>query len=229
MTETQVDDVQELLSALASTSHGRILVSPGTYTLTGQLNVGRAVQIAAEVPGSVVFDGRNIEVDHIIKINPGSCVDSTCVVALSGLNFTSGKAIEASSGKRWGGLRIDSGKVTVRVCHFYENTQSNGAGALVTGTTDVTFEACTFFNNHGKALYLSNSGKVIIINCQIYENTAYNDGGGLRISATGTIDVTIINSEVRGNYCRLYSAAEYATLAITALSSLLSSPFSLLS
>lgn len=217
ITETRATTLAELTNALASASYGRVLLAPGTYLLTGQLNVNHAVQVVAEVPGTVVLDARNIDVGHMLRIQPGNCVDSSCVVALTGLNLTSGLAQEASSGKQKGALLISSGKVTVSHCHFYENTQHSGAGAYLVGEVYATFESCTFFDNHGKALHVNCAGKLVISNCDIYENTAYNDGAALRLSSTSGhgmgLDVTIANSNIRGNFCRLYGGAQYAAVA----------------
>jgi hypothetical protein len=56
--QTQVSTSAGLLSALANTAVGRIVLAPGTYILSAELNVNRSVVLEAAVAGSVVLDAQ---------------------------------------------------------------------------------------------------------------------------------------------------------------------------
>jgi hypothetical protein len=89
--QTQVSTSAELLSALANTAVGRIVLAPGTYILNTQLNVTRSVVLEAAVAGSVVLDAQasSSSLRRVLNINPGS----SGVMQLIGLNITGGYMI----------------------------------------------------------------------------------------------------------------------------------------
>jgi hypothetical protein len=87
--QTQVSTSAGLLSALANTAVGRIVLAPGTYILNAQLNVTRSVVLEAAVAGSVVLDAQarsSGSQRRVLIINAGSLG----VVQLIGLNITGG-------------------------------------------------------------------------------------------------------------------------------------------
>ena len=86
--QTQVSTSAGLLSALANTAVGRIVLAPGTYNLTAELSITRSVVLEAAVAGSVVLDAQASSSSRrrVLYINPGS-LD---VVQLIGLNITRG-------------------------------------------------------------------------------------------------------------------------------------------
>jgi hypothetical protein len=86
--QTQVSTSAGLLSALANTAVGRIVLAPGTYILSAELNVTRSVVLEAAVAGSVVLDAQasSSSPRRVLNINPGS----SGVVQLIGLNITGG-------------------------------------------------------------------------------------------------------------------------------------------
>ncbi len=86
--QTQVSTSAGLLSALANTAVGRIVLAPGTYILNAQLNVTRSVVLEAAVAGSVVLDAQASSGSprRVLIINAGSLG----VVQLIGLNITGG-------------------------------------------------------------------------------------------------------------------------------------------
>ncbi|KOO27806.1 acetyl-coa carboxylase [Chrysochromulina tobinii] len=77
-----------LLSALAYTAVGRIVLAPGTYFLSAELSITRSVVLEAAVAGSVVLDAQASFASQrrVLNINPGSLG----VVQLIGLNITGG-------------------------------------------------------------------------------------------------------------------------------------------
>jgi hypothetical protein len=86
--QTQVSTSAGLLSALANTAVGRIVLAPGTYILSVELSVTRSVVLEAAVAGSVVLDAQasSSSQRRVLKIDPGSLG----VVQLIGLNITGG-------------------------------------------------------------------------------------------------------------------------------------------
>jgi hypothetical protein len=86
--QTQVSTSAELLSALANTAVGRIVLAPGTYILSAELSVTRSVVLEAVVAGSVVLDAQasSSSKRRVLNIQPGSLG----VVQLIGLNITGG-------------------------------------------------------------------------------------------------------------------------------------------
>ena len=86
--QTQVSTSAGLLSALANTAVGRIVLAPGTYILSAELNVNRSVVLEAAVAGSVVLDAQasSSSQRRVLNIDAGSLG----VVQLIGLNITGG-------------------------------------------------------------------------------------------------------------------------------------------
>ena len=89
--QTAVSTSAGLLSALANTGVGRIVLDPGTYFLSAELSVTRSVAIEAAVAGSVVLDAQasSSSLRRVLNINPGS----SGVMQLIGLNITGGYMI----------------------------------------------------------------------------------------------------------------------------------------
>jgi len=86
--QTQVSTSAGLLSALANTAVGRIVLAPGTYNLTAELSITRSVILEAAVAGSVILNAQasSSSQRRVVNINPGSLG----VVQLIGLNITGG-------------------------------------------------------------------------------------------------------------------------------------------
>jgi hypothetical protein len=86
--QTQVSTRAGLLSALANTAVGRIVLAPGTYNLTAELSITRSVILEAAVAGSVILNARasSSSQRRVVNINPGS----SGIVQLIGLNITGG-------------------------------------------------------------------------------------------------------------------------------------------
>jgi len=86
--QTQVSTSAGLLSALANTAVGRIVLAPGTYILSAQLSVTRSVVLEAAVAGSVVLDAQasSSSQRRVLNIDPGTLG----VVQMIGLKITGG-------------------------------------------------------------------------------------------------------------------------------------------
>jgi hypothetical protein len=91
--QTAASTSEGLLSALANTAVGHIVLDPGTYILSAELSVTRSVVIEAAVAGSVVLDAQASSSSRrrVLTINPGAFnPGSLGVVQLIGLNITGG-------------------------------------------------------------------------------------------------------------------------------------------
>ena len=86
--QTTVGTSAGLISALANTAVGRIVLAPGTYILNAELSITRSVVLEAAVAGSVVLDAQasSSSQRRVLNISPGSLG----VVQLIGLNITGG-------------------------------------------------------------------------------------------------------------------------------------------
>ena len=86
--QTQVSTSVGLLSALANTAVGRVVLTPGTYILNAELNVTRSVVLEAAVAGSVILNAQasSSSPHRVVNINPGP----SGAVQLIGLNITRG-------------------------------------------------------------------------------------------------------------------------------------------
>jgi hypothetical protein len=86
--QTTVGTSAGLISALANTAVGRIVLAPGTYILNADLSIRRSVVLEAAVAGSVVLNAQasSSSQRRVLYIHPGSLG----VVQLIGLNITRG-------------------------------------------------------------------------------------------------------------------------------------------
>ena len=122
--QTQVSTSAELLSALANTAVGRIVLAPGTYILSAELNVNRSVVLEAAVAGSVVLDAQasSSSLRRVLNIDPGSLG----IVQLIGVNITGGY-MNSQGG---GGVYVSSGTVTITSSSITGNTAAGYVRAL---------------------------------------------------------------------------------------------------
>jgi hypothetical protein len=115
-----VSTVASLLRALANTAVSRIVLAPGTYNLTAELNVNRGVILEAAVAGSVVLNAQasSSSPRRVLNINPGSLG----VVHVIGLNITRSYWSPIQGGLQGGGVYVSSGTVTITSSSIYGNT-----------------------------------------------------------------------------------------------------------
>ena len=90
--------MEELTLALSGNAIGHIghiVIAPGTYPLSSQLEIHRNVIIEAVQPGSVVLDAQAYFGSHrrVLYIN-GGALD---VIEISGVNITGGLVAEVPS------------------------------------------------------------------------------------------------------------------------------------
>jgi hypothetical protein len=111
-----VRTVASLLSALANTAVARIVLAPGTYMFSAELNVDRSVILEAAVAGSVVLNAQASSSSwrRVLNINPGSLG----IVQVTGLNITGGYYLLQGGC----GVYVSSGTVTITSSFIYGNT-----------------------------------------------------------------------------------------------------------
>ena len=182
--QTAVSTSAGLLSALANTAVGRIVLAPGTYMLNAELSITRSVVLEAVVAGSVVLNAQanSSSPRRVLNINPGSSGD----VQLIGLNLTGGYVAGNSAG---GGVLVTQGTVTITSSSIYGNTAGNSWGIC-----------CYDGNGWGGGVYVE-GGTVMIMSSSIYGNTAgnYGYGGGVAVRLDAPATVTITSSSIYGN------------------------------
>jgi hypothetical protein len=191
--QTQVSTSAGLLSALANTAVSCIVLAPGTYILSAELNITRSVVLEAAVAGSVVLDAQasSSSLRRVLIIDAGSLG----VVKMIGLNITGGYMNDGGGGG--GGVYVQSGTVTMTSSSIYGNTAFNGGGVFVqSGTVSIVssqiYSNTAAYGTSGGGVYVV--GTVILSSCTITGNTAAY-GGGVYISGT----VTITSSSIYGN------------------------------
>ena len=215
-----VNNVLELVDALADASTRRIVVAPGRYTLNASLRVSRSVEIEAEMPGAMLIDAGGSAWRALI-IDPENASD---IITLSDLNITGGYVIGHG-----GGVKVQSGMVTLSGCNVYSNSASDGGGVSVHGG-DVTLRNCAISTNsandgggvlisggtaalndcsvHTNQAYQGVGGGIFMLNgtaslsdSQVFSNSADYDGGGVRIDGGA---MTISNCNIRSNRADQY-------------------------
>jgi hypothetical protein len=83
-----VSSIAGLTSALANTAVGHIVLAPGTYYLSAELNVNRSVILEAAVSGTVVLNAQasSSSPRRVLRINPGSGVVQLIRLSITGGN-----------------------------------------------------------------------------------------------------------------------------------------------
>jgi len=202
----------------AAVNGDTVLVADGTYTGDDNRNLdfyGKAITVESENgPEYCVIDCEDTGCGFYF--NSGETAESR----VEGFTITGGAGIYDYAYYRGGGIYCRYSSPTISHCIFTGNTTSFGSGLFCRGgelfITDCTFTGniasggagiafweapgdslvinCTFLNNTGNAVYITDHYKAMMINCVFSENSAY---GGGAVYSDGTL--TIINSIFTGN------------------------------
>ncbi|MGE5343327.1 MAG: DUF2334 domain-containing protein [Candidatus Omnitrophota bacterium] len=173
--------------------HTIIMVSPGTYTLTGtsndDANVGGDLDMDADIDiegtdaSKTIIDGNGI--DRIFHILGGK-------VSISGITVRHGKAVNG------GGIRIDGGTVRINHCTLTQNTTvkagerlDTGGGGIYVGNANVSISHCIITQNtgdsdfrvYGGGIYVTNSHSSKMID--IYDNRIEANTANTQVSGRG--------------------------------------------
>jgi len=158
-----------------------VLVRPGTYTGTGNINIdfagtncvllgnGGAMNVTIDCEGS----GRAFYFHS----------HETLDCAVEGFTVTNGSQAYG------GAMYFINSTPTIRDCVISENTVSVWGGAVIcTSASGPTFTGCAFLNNGavlGGAAYFESDSSPSFTNCTFASNTAADGGGGVYV-ASGT-------------------------------------------
>jgi hypothetical protein len=195
-----VSNTVDLTSALANTAASHIVLAPGAYYLSAELNITRSVVLEAAVAGSVVLNAQasSSSQRRVLNINPGS----SDIVQLIGLNITGGYINTA------GGVFVARGTVAISSCTISGNRAEGGGGVYVSsGTVSITSSSITGNTASGTDSYGNNAqgggviaygGTVAISSCTISGNTAGQVGSGGGVLVLGG-SVTISSCTISGN------------------------------
>jgi trimeric autotransporter adhesin len=228
-----VSNTVNLISALANTAAGRIVLAPGTYILSAELSVTRSIVLEAAVAGSVVLNAQasSSSPRRVLYINPGQ----SGVVQLIGLAITGGSVGNGNNFMGGGGVFINNGTVTLSSCTITGNTATYGGGVYVwSGTVSIVnsqIYSNTAPNLSGVSAYWGGGGVAIfggtvsIVNSQIYSNTA-SRGGGVYVSS-GTVTITsssiwapiTVSSIIENTVAATYGGGVYVAGGAVAISS----------
>ncbi len=141
---------------LCSTPHNKIYVKKGTYVLTSSITVNEPILIYGGFPNTANpdFDDRNWQTHktYIDGNNSVRCMEITYYCVIDGFYFRNGDTSDNG-----GAVYIESDPiecqfspdlhVTVRNCHFSNNTADIHGGAIYDLRSSAKIEDCTFLNN----------------------------------------------------------------------------------
>lgn len=165
-----------------------VVVSNGTYVLTNQINISKAITVRSE-------SGRDLTI-----VDGSNSVRGFYITASSAIvdGFTITNGFVSAYG---GGAYLTAGSLVN--CTLTQNaTDKHGGGAYLTGGT---VSNCVFIGNistntnssdgRGGAVYINANGTVR--DSELYNNLSYYDGGGITLAGGGTV----IGCSIVSNTC----------------------------
>jgi predicted outer membrane repeat protein len=169
----------------------------------------------AVVGAAARIEGCQIESCSATQGGGGVFGQSADVTILDCTFHDNGVATSYSPG---GGLRLHGVNAVVRACVFEQNTGSSGGGLMVTGSSSLIAEGCSFRGNsavvYGGGAVIASAG--LLDNCLFSGNSAPHGGG-----VAGHGGLTLVHCTIQGNsatqdagglYCAYDSAG--GTLAV---------------
>jgi hypothetical protein len=207
---TAFKTIQEAVDAAGEGDE--IWITKGTYLLSSQINVNKAVGIYGGFKGdetqrekrdwvnnSTIIDGKG-SVFHCFFISKDATID--------GLTITGGNANGSWPDNSGGGIFIEKSSPSISNCNVSKNTAGWG-GAIQSYQSSSTITNCTLSENtalnSGGALY-NNESPLNITNCTISENTADWGGGIYNNSSSGIIATCVISGNTaKGNGGSIYN------------------------
>jgi streptogramin lyase len=198
--------IQEAIDA-ASTGD-EIWIKKGTYLLSSQLNVDKAVGIYGGFDGSETQREERDWATNVTTIDgQGSvnhCLYVTSDATIDGLTITGGNADDSDwPDDSGGGIFNDNCSPTITNCHLLDNSAEYGGGiANIKASPIIT--NCTFTEN----IALNRGGGIAneqssptITKCSFFDNSAGNGGGIYNYKSSPTINGCILernNAEWEG-------------------------------
>jgi len=191
--------IQEAMDA--ASGGDEIWVKKGTYNLSSQINVDKAVGIYGGFSGGETKRDERNPSTNVTKIDGKSsvyhCFYATSDATLDGLTITGGNSDGSWPDNSGGGIFIDKSSPVINNCIISENSAAFGGGIFNSNCT-TTIISCTITKNiaetSGGGMYNSSSSSAIT-NSIISENSA-SFGGGLYNQKSSP---TITNCTISGN------------------------------
>ena len=181
-----------------------IWVKQGTYLLSSQINVNKAVEIYGGFNGTEQLKAQRDWNNYLTEVDGQGSIHHCFVVSqnavIDGFTIKGGNAngSSPSSDKYGGAIHIRFCHLTVRNCSFLNNYASSLGGAIYNDSGFLSISECSFENNisgyWGGAICLWQwSDGATISNCSFTRNSA-EYGGAIGDGASGKYPVTSINN-----------------------------------
>jgi hypothetical protein len=164
----------------ASGRYDGIWVKMGTYKLSAEITVDKAVSIYGGFEGSETqLEQRNLKANVTIVDGDGIVrgFNIKGIVEIDGFTITNGK-----TSNNGGGIFVGQGFiVTIINCVFESNSANNGGGLFSDSSSSVTVTDSLFYHNtatiEGGGLYNDIRSYVTVTDSQFYQNIATKGGG----------------------------------------------------
>ncbi len=190
-------NIQDAVNAAATNpACDTILVSNGTYALTGQIAVAIPVVLRSWNNGVTERDGTIINGGGVTRC---FYIEDSGVV-LDGFTVTNG-AVNGSGA----GIYLAGGGVLTNCLLTGNNAQTNGGGLYVAPSTTGLLANCEFAQNsagnYGGGICVDQGAACDILACAIRNNTAAYSGGGLQAGVNGgdRVALNIQDADFIGN------------------------------
>ncbi len=199
---------QTIQKAINSASIGdKIWVKMGTYALSSQINVNKAVGIYGGFNGTEIKRNQRDWKTNVTTVdgqNAVRCFYVTADATIDGFTITGGDAYGSSFPEYHdgGGIYNDNCSSTIINCAFLGNSASHGGGIFNLESSPVIAN-CTFSGNNspeGGGIYNCFYSGPTITNCIFSNNTAEMIGGGITNESSSPI---ITNCTFSGNSASL--------------------------
>jgi hypothetical protein len=170
--------IQEAVDA--SARYDEIWVKMGTYTLSAEITVDKAVYIYGGFDGSETRLEQRDWKTNVTTVDGNDTVRGFYIqenVGIDGFTITNGKA------KNGGGILVNNVfTVSIANCVFDSNSVTGNGGGIYNSKAHLTIENSSFFDNTagGSGGGISNAeAHVTIENSSFFNNIATDNGGGI--------------------------------------------------
>ena len=200
-------DETSIKTAVANATPGdTVLISPGTYTESGDIDVDKSLTIQGSGVGSTM-----VQTTGAFPVFTVSSTAPHGLVVLSGMTISGADNPSADGGGIW---ISTGGSVEIGNCEISGNTANRGGGLFVAHTgnsLNLILDSVTIEGNEamsdGGGLY-SEAGEttITIDSSSISQNTSGSEGGGVFFAGTPSSTLEITDTELDNNTCSDYGA-----------------------
>jgi len=197
--EKAFQTVQEAVDAANAGGNDEIWVKRGTYGLSSQINVNKAVAIYGGFNGTETQRDQRNWGNNVTTVNGGNSVGCFYITDNATID---GFTVKSGSAEIGAGIYCCDSSATIKNCVITDNTAKNIGGGMYAENVGLTLSNNKIHSNEahcgGAGLYLANCDIEIVGN-EIYNNRS-DAGGGAGISAgsstTGNIEANDIYNNV---------------------------------